>query len=266
MKVQGLTEDQMARMAPSIFAETPSHDVSNRYQFIPTINVVRNLQHEGWFPTKVQECRVRSDENRGFQKHLIRFSRKEMILNGERIELVLVNSHNRTAAYQLMVGVYRLICSNGLIVGDTFNKVSVKHINFDPNEIIEASFQIAENASQISDSLNEMKAIDLTQPERKIYAESAALVLYDDLKDCPFDSDKLLRPKRYQDHNRNDLWHTFNIVQENIMKGKIRGQKQNENGQLKKTSTRKITSIDRNIKINKALWNLTEKMKKLKSN
>lgn len=266
MKVQGLTENQMARIAPSIFASNPIEGVSDRYQFIPTISVVRNLQREGWFPTKVQECRVRSDENRGFQKHLIRFSREEMILNGERIELVLVNSHNRSAAYQLMVGVYRLICSNGMIVGDTFNKVSVKHINFNPAEIVEASFQIAENASQISDSLNEMKAIGLTQPERKIYAESAALVLYDDIEDCPFEPGKLLKPKRYQDHNLNDLWHTFNIVQENIMKGKIRGHKQDKKGHLKRTSTRKITSIDKDIKVNKALWNLTEKMKELKSN
>jgi len=47
------------------------------------------LEEKGWFPTKVQECRVRLENHKGFQKHLIRFGREDLILNGESIEVVL---------------------------------------------------------------------------------------------------------------------------------------------------------------------------------
>lgn len=264
-QVLGLNEDQLRRMAPSIFSETPQVDVSSRYQFIPTINMVQALQKEGWYPTKAQECAVRLDSHRGFQKHLIRFQREDLVLNGEAIEVVLINSHNRSAAYQLMAGVYRMICSNGMIVGDTFGRVSVKHINFDPAEVIEASCRVIENAPEIAHSMQEMKLIELTQPEREIYAESAALVLYDEKQKIPFETRKLLQPKRRYDGDRKDLWSTFNIVQENIIKGGVRGYKTDELGHFKRSTTRKIKSIDRDVKVNKALWNLTEKMKELKN-
>lgn len=265
-EIKGLTEDQLRYRAPSIFSEKPQVDVSNRYQFIPTIKMVQALQKEGWYPTKAQECAVRLDSHRGFQKHLIRFQREDLVLNGEAIEVVLINSHNRSAAYQLMAGVFRIVCSNGMIVGDTFGRVSVKHINFNPDELIEASYQVIKNAPEIAHSMNEMRAIPLSLPEREIYAESAALILYEDKEKIPFKTEKLLRPKRYSDQDKNDLWSTFNIVQENVMKGGLGGYKRNDKGQVRWSSTRKIKSIDRDVKVNKALWNLTEKMKELKLN
>ena len=62
---------------------------------------------------------------------------------------------------------------------------------------------------------------------------------------------------------------TFNIVQENLMKGGIRGQKRVEventdRFRIHRTTTRKIKAIDKDMKVNKSLWNLTEKMKELK--
>jgi len=122
-QVRVLTEDDLKVLVPSIFAQNPISDVSKRYQFIPTFEVVKRLQNEGWLPTSVQESHVRNQENQGYQKHLIRFQRQDLILNGEAIEVVLINSHNRSAAYQLMAGVFRFVCSNGMIVGDTFGRI-----------------------------------------------------------------------------------------------------------------------------------------------
>ena len=113
-QVQALTEDVLRTLAPSIFAQNPISDGSNRYQFIPTFEVVKRLQNEGWLPASAQESHVRNQENQGYQKHLIRFQRQDLILDGEAIEVVLINSHNRSAAYQLMAGVFRFVCSNGM--------------------------------------------------------------------------------------------------------------------------------------------------------
>jgi hypothetical protein len=264
-QVRPLTENDLRTLAPSVFATSPIDYVSERYRFIPTFDVVKRLQTEGWFPTKAQECRVTNAKNQGYQKHMIRFQRQDLILNGEAIEVVLINSHNRSAAYQLMAGVFRFICSNGMIVGDTFERISVKHIDFNPDEIVEVSYEIIANAPKIAGNMQQMKAIELSQSEREIFAESAALALYGEKEAIPFRTERLLTPRRYDDRNKNDLWNTFNIVQENIMKGGIRGLKGDNSGNLRTVTTRKIKSIDRDVKLNKALWNLTEKMKELKA-
>jgi len=149
-QLRPLTENELRAMTPSVFATSPS-----------TFEVGKRLQSEGWFPTKAQECRVTNERNQGFQKHLIRFQRQDLILNDEAIEVVLINSHNLSAAYQLMAGVFCFICSNGMIVGDTFERISVKHIDFNPDEIVEGSYEIIDNAPKIAGNMQEIKAIDL---------------------------------------------------------------------------------------------------------
>ena len=86
-QVRVLTEDNLRTLAPSIFAQNPISDVSNRYQFIPTFEVVKRLQNEGWLPTSVQESYVRNQENQRYQRHHIRFQRQDLVLNSYLIKL-----------------------------------------------------------------------------------------------------------------------------------------------------------------------------------
>jgi hypothetical protein len=50
-----LTHDQLHRTAPAVFASQPDEAVSDRYGFVPTINVVDALQAEGWYPVRAQQ-------------------------------------------------------------------------------------------------------------------------------------------------------------------------------------------------------------------
>ena len=125
-----------------------------------------------------------------------------------------------------------------MIVGVTFGRISVKHINFNPDEIVAASYEIIDNAPQIAGNMQEMKAIELNDSEKEIYAESAALTVYSESEAVPFDTSRLLTPRRYDDRNKNDLWSTFNIVQENMMKGGIRGLKRDKSENLRRVTTR----------------------------
>jgi hypothetical protein len=68
-----------------------------------------------------------------------------------------------------MAGVFRFIYSNGMIVGDTFERISVRHIDFNPDEIVEASYEIINNAPMITSNMQEMKAIKLSQSETEIF-------------------------------------------------------------------------------------------------
>ncbi len=255
-----LTNQDILDAAPSVGAVSPHAEVSDRYQMIPTIAIVDMMRKEGWQPMQVSEVRAKEEGRRGFQKHLIRFQHNDLILGDEAIDAVLVNSHDRSCAYQFFTGVYRFICSNGMIVGDTFERISIRHMNFQPEEVIEASYKILDDAPAIGEKIKEMKSIALTDAEKAAYAGAALQLVYDETDQAPYRAEKLLSPKRSYDRDP-DLWKTFNSVQENIMKGGIRGLNPKTR---KPVTTRQITSIDKNVKLNRALWTLTEKMMELK--
>jgi hypothetical protein len=50
-----LTEDQMRTAAPSVFAESKHASRSERYTYIPTIEVLRGLRKEGFEPFMVAQ-------------------------------------------------------------------------------------------------------------------------------------------------------------------------------------------------------------------
>jgi len=254
-----LTDQNLMRLAPSIFADNPFHEVSSRYTFIPTIQVVNLLRQEGWFPTQARESQVRLEDKQGFQKHIIRFNRENDIqkIQEETPQIVLVNSHDRSCAYQFSAGFFRLICMNGLIVASAAQQFKTRHLNWEPEKIIETSYEILESTPLTLETINSAKQISLTPPERKAFAEASTLLLYDNISDSPFSPNKLLIPHRYSDkQNEMSLWNTFNIVQENILKGGVRGIVKNKDGHRRNYTSRKVKSIDRDVKLNRALWHL----------
>lgn len=109
-----------------------------------------------------------------------------------------------------------------------------------------------------------MKAIKVSDQEKVLYAEAATEMIYgvdeENNSLSPVNPRQLLLTRRSADRD-NNLWNTFNAVQENLMKGGLRGRNAVTN---RRTRTRAIKSIDKNVQLNKALWTLTEKMKELK--
>ena len=117
-KALALSEDTLRAQAPSIFASGPMLGVSSRYTFVPTARIITGLKDLDWVPVQVEEQRIRSEARRGFQKHQLRFRRAEQMetLDEWNVELVLLNSHDAGCAYQLHAGIYRRVCSNGLVL------------------------------------------------------------------------------------------------------------------------------------------------------
>lgn len=257
----GLSDDWLRRKAPSVFAEQPMHGVSDRYAFVPTSQIVSRLRDSGWVPVDAFEQRVRLDERRGFQKHLLRFQRQDAVLDEYTAELVLVNSHDRSSAYHLHAGLFRFVCGNGMIIADaTFEKVSVRHSGFTPDEVVDASFRVLDNVPRLTENVEGFRARALSVPEQRAFAESALILKYDDLAAAPVGPEHLLQPRRYEDQG-SDLWQTFNRVQENLMRGGLKDYRRRKENGKRHTRTRAVTGIDENVKLNKALWHLAEALK-----
>ena len=152
-----LNNEELQNIAPSIFASQPVADVSERYSFLPTASILEGMRDHGWLPVRAEEQRVRTQTRQGFQKHLIRFARVENLnwtKNEVRPEIVLLNSHDKSSAYQLHCGLLRMVCLNGMVVADaTFQRISIKHMGFSPDSVIEASFAVLDAVPEIMDKV-----------------------------------------------------------------------------------------------------------------
>lgn len=273
---QVIENETLRTMAPSVFAEHAQEGVSSRYSFLPTIKVVDGMRKAGWSVVKVQEQRIVTEGRRGFQKHLLRFRRNDDVArvsalvtrenhNVDRLnplaefpEIILTNSHDRSSAYQLHAGIFRLVCSNGLVIADsTFGKISIRHANFDPDDVINASFLVIEEIPAVMSEIDGMKAKQLSAPAQTAFAEAALILKYDDLKAAPVEARNVLVVRREED-NKSDLWTTFNKVQENLTKGGLKNYSRRNEAGKKFRRTTPVKSITENIALNKALWHLAK--------
>ena len=257
-----LEKSDFLKHCPSFYAEQPHDRMSERYTFLNSREIAVQLWNNGWYPTMAREMRSNKKENRGFTKHLVRFSNPHFVTtSGDRIELVSVNSHNGVSAYQFFCGVFRLVCSNGMIAQTSdLGSFRVLHKGDIVQQVQMAIDGISNNASLVAESMQDMQTIELTPNEQGIFASAAHAYLYDEPEAAPIRPQSLLIPRRTVD-DKSDLWSVFNRVQENALKGGLKGFNHETRRRVK---TKKLTSIDKDIKINKALWQLAEKMREMK--
>lgn len=275
-----LTRDEMSRACPAIFADHAAPKTSSKYKLIPTTEVLDLMESEGWQPVAAHYQKVRLVKRDGYQKHLIRFQHPDLILGDEALDCVLLNSHDGGSSYRFMLGIWRMICSNGMMVGDTWQEVRVRHMGASPDMILHASKQITQQAPKLAQKIGDWKEIEMTRDEAGIFAAAAGELLATEQNPSPFidytgqdhAAEQLLRTRRYQDQSalskRPNLWLTYNTVQENLIKGGFRKFNAAAKGGLVKgmSKSRAVKSIDKNLALNRALFTLTEKMEEILRN
>jgi hypothetical protein len=286
---QSLTDQQIERACPSVFADHQHESRSSKYFFINTRDILANMRENGLFPTEVMQSGSRIEGKAEFTKHLIRFRQSQYlgprVLHQEVPEVVLVNSHDGTSAYQLRAGIYRLVCTNGLIKGDETSRISVYHKNQDDLEaIIRASFKIVEMGQEIMGQVAEMKQIMLDEAERLLFAKYAMMARFDiepeideenvvegslatpaDNKPVIWQPQDFLRTRRAEDQG-NDLWTVTNKLQENLLGPRGYARPVNKyDAKGNKKSVRKVHGIDQNVKVNTLIWSFAEELRKLHS-
>jgi len=260
-----LTDDNLRALVPSAFADKPYFGMSERYAFVPTYNVITALRREGFEPIEARQSVARTEGKQGYTKHMIKFARPDMKITkvGDSIaQVCLVNSHDGSSIYNLLAGLWRLACSNGALVSEgDYNSVSVRHSGDIVGEVIDGSFKVIESAGQAAERAAEWKAIELNRDEAMAFADAALKLRWDgsEAHHAPITPDRLLQVRRPED-NGQDLWTAFNRVQEHLVKGGNRGR----TATGRRHTTRPVNAIGDNVKLNRALWTLTEQMAKLK--
>jgi hypothetical protein len=234
--------------------------VSARYAFVPTAQIVEGLAGHNWVPVAVEEQRIRIEARRGFQKHLIRFRRSEQMqtLDEWNVELVLINSHDKGCAYQLHAGIYRRICSNGLVLSqDSFEAIRFRHAGLLGDEVVQASFHLLDFVPRVGELVQKFRSRSLDAGESRRFAEAALLLRYPSLAEAPIEPDTLLKARRPEDEGT-DLWTTTNKVQEALVRGGGSDFHRDRHGKLR--SVRLLRGIDSKVRLNKGLWGLAERL------
>lgn len=261
MRDRVLSRETLQRRAPSVFAEGAHESRSARYTYIPTIRVVDALAKEGFMPVDVRQSRSRAAGRAEHTKHMVTFARADGVLArvGDSIpQVCLVNSHDGSSSYRLYAGMHRLACSNGLIVGGgDLGSLSVPHTGDIVSRVIEGSYTVVEEAAHAGDVAADWRSVALSAPEAEAFAGAALKLRWDGA--APVSSDQVQRVLRAEDQGT-DLWTTFNRVQE----GLVRGGQRVRTAAGRRQTVRAITGIDGNVALNRALWDLAERMAELK--
>lgn len=256
-----LTDEMIRKVAPSIYAAEKHDSRSDRYAYIPTVNVLQKLRLEGFFPFMACQSKCRDQGKREHTKHMLRLRHAGQINSSEANEIILLNSHDGTSSYQMLAGTYRFVCSNGMVCGNTMNDVRVRHNGDVVDNVIEGAFRVLDDFELVAGQIDGMKSLILNDGEQNAFAHAALALKYDTTTAAaPITETQILRPQRVEDRN-DDLWTTFNRVQENMLNGGLRGRSANGHN----IRTRAVTGIDQNIGLNRALWVLAEQMRALKA-
>lgn len=263
-------KEEMKDNLPAAFrkkSEGGDHTVSKHYKFMTTEEIMALLKKMHWdFYTGTQQ---KSKKNPDTAKHMLRFRSKEygeLGVNGNVPEILLVNSHDRTSSLTFHVGIFRIICANGLVVAsDTFDKFTVRHMGTEFDTVKEIITDITGNLPDVFKLVNKFGKKKLTEADQRMFAAKSMAIRFPDYVnektgkvdikkiEKHVNIDELLKPLRPEDAG-DSLWNTYNRVQEKMLKGGF----DHIGKESKARQARPISNIRMNLLINKGMWNLAE--------
>jgi len=259
--IKPLTNEQLKNIAPTLFTNEPHFDVSDKYHFIPTIDVIEDIRLHNWYPVNVNVANVRDLEKEGFQQHCVRFRHFEDLLNRKdnAVELLLFNSHDRSKAFSISAGIFRFVCANGLVISDSvFEAYKIKHLGVRDNDVANAVANITSIKDKLIQKIEKLESITLNQNEKESFAKSSIPLRFEE--HLEINHKDLLIPHRMQDY-KDDLYTVLNVIQENLIRGNIQGINKDTK---RRFTSKEITSSSKDTEVNKGLWDIAEKIAQIK--
>ena len=265
-KHQPLEDNEIKYLAPVAFKsemstqEVANLGLSNHYSFVPTMNVVRDLQTMGWDCVDAKQVKARKKSTNGYQKHMLTFEHPKYKVEGveEYPQLLLTNSHDGGNAFQLSAGIFRLVCSNGLVIKtEDYGTQRLIHKGYSFEAVQEMVEGFIATIDETMTRITAMKRTQLDKDQMTEFAKQAALLRFtsksynEENIDKVVYIDELLEATRKEDDG-NAVWEVFNRVQERLVGGNYhyKGTKD------KLRKARPIKNFKQNFEVNKKLSEL----------
>ena len=264
LKMEGretLTMSDIKTICPAVSTPSPSPElrkklgITDRYVHVPTTQVIEDIQKLGWNP--IQACQVNARKRKGYQRHMIKFVNPDFIVEGrdEYPELLLSNSHDGTTSFTLDVGIFRLVCSNGMVIKtQDFGSMKVRHYGYDFEAIKSAVTELMQSIPGYLKQVEEMKQQKLEKDQMLDFARKAAMLRFaktnEESIEKIVDLTDFLESTRKEDDG-DGLWEVFNRIQEKVVNGKFQyafGKKERK--------ARPVKGFKQQVKLNQDLWEL----------
>ena len=280
---KALTNEDIEVICPVAFKDTMSKSeikdlgLSKHYSFVPTTRVVNDLRAMGWDCVDAQQVKARKSSTNGYQKHMLTFEHpdykidqvKEVeIADGktetviepatEYPQLLLTNSHDGGNAFTLSAGIFRLVCSNGLVIKtEDYGTSRLVHKGYSFKSVQKLVNDFVATIDETLTRITAMKQVELNKEQQIEFAKTAALLRFTEkaynegnIADV-VELDDLLSVDRKEDKG-NGLWEVYNSVQESLVNGKYHYVGANK----KSRKARPIKNFKQSIDVNKKLSEL----------
>jgi len=247
---------------PVLYTTVPHEDASEKYSLISSIEVIKELKSYNWHVTSVQVAQTKEESRENKQVHCVRLRHfDDLIAPPESaVEILFFNSFDRSKAFTISVGIYRFSCANGLVVGETFDNYKLRHIGDLKNNLNDIVQKITEFKPKLELKIKAFSSLILSQLEMQTYANLAIKLKYP--PHLEVDSKQLLEPHRDEDRKDTSLYTVMNVIQENLIRSNNITGINKETG--RRFTSREITSISKDYDINVGLFDLAERIYKIK--
>ena len=238
------TLNSLRQRVPAIFTKTPSPKVSNRYSFADSEYYLQKFIDADWF---IHSARQVSKSE--YAPHQVILRNKDIATVGDLLpQLIFTNSHNGIKKMTMDTGIYRLVCSNGLVVPTSITQsLSIKHIDLGDSTTDTIVNSFYEKIPIIMNNIDRMRNKILTNDEIDNFTYNALQIRF--INAVGININDVVKPSRIEDYS-DDLWTIFNVVQEKLIRGGI---------QLpSKRHSRPINNFVNDNDINTKLWQLAE--------
>jgi hypothetical protein len=247
-----LSGEALRERAPAVFAAGAHERTSPSYTFISTQAVLAALASAGFLPVEARQAgRAKSPMH---ARHLIRLRRRAetVRLRDSLPELLFLNSHDGTSSYQLRAGLFRVACTNGLVVSmGVFPVWRVMHRGDVVRDVVCAALRISERFEHLAAAVDRMERTVLDPEQRLEFARQALTLRFPQDAPGAMQPSQALVPHRPEDVG-NDLWRTFNTLQSAILRGGLT--RRSPSNRLMRT--RPIRAIREDLRLNSALWEM----------
>lgn len=250
-----ISDRQLKEFAPTIFAKGGMPGVSEKYGFVNTKTIIDAMRDHSFDIVEVRQSQRRDQERMPFTKHMLKFRPTGLIGKIKRGDVVpqvmMLNSHDRSSGFHLYAAMYRLICDNGMIVSDgaEVTPIKVHHTARMVENVVDRSLELIKCIDGVYRLRGDMLKTELTPKTALAFAKQA--VTFRPPRTAVLAPETLLIPRRKED-DKFDLWHVFNRIQENMLRGG--NETTAEDGRV--VMTRGIGRIERDVEVNTKLWSL----------
>lgn len=256
-----LTPEQILEAAPQVYTQAPYDKTSKKYTFIPTYQIIEDMKTLGWEVSDAKAMKSTDEIQSKYGKHLVKFFNPNIFISDGQggveayPQIVILNNHRGWGRFKFEIGVFRLVCSNGLVVKDRdMGSFVMRHLGYSFEELKKLVGDAVAALPDVVQKINVLSERVMTAKEQAEFAKKALQVRLGEERECTDDEVRQVLQSTRKEDDGNTLWKVFNRVQEHLVKGGF--ETTTATGGARKV--RKITNILKDLELNQELWSLTE--------